>query len=128
MVRRAWLATACVLAALAMPGPNAATPAAVERETAALIAALGASGCRFERNGAWHGAAAAQAHLKKKYAWLRKRDLVPTTEAFIERAATSSSMSGRPYRVQCGTAAPVASATWLRVRLAALRRGTPPSR
>jgi len=46
----------------------------------------------------------------------------------IERAGTQSSVSGAAYRVQCGSAPPVASATWLRTRLALVRRGTPTSR
>ena len=126
--RGARLVTAFALAMLAATAANAAPPTTVQRETDALIAALGTSGCRFERNGRWHDAAAAQAHLRKKEAWLRERGLVPTTEAFVERAATSSSVSGKPYRMQCGAAAPVASATWLRARLATLRRGMPTSR
>lgn len=121
-------AVAVMLAVTVGLPAQAATPASVQREADALIAALGASGCRFERNGRWHDAKAAQAHLRTKYAWLARRDLLPTTEAFIERAGTQSSVSGAAYRVQCGSAPPVASATWLRTRLALVRRGTPTSR
>ena len=118
-----------IVSLLPMWAANASgAPNPVDREVHALVAALGASRCRFERNGTWHDAAAAQAHLLKKYAYLRKRNLVPSTDVFIERGASQSSASGKPYRVQCGAAAPVASAVWLRMRLAALRGPTAPSR
>jgi Family of unknown function (DUF5329) len=46
---------------------------------------------------------------------------VETTEQFIERAASSSSTTGQPYRVQCGNSAPVQSGTWLLSQLQAMR-------
>lgn len=101
---------------LAAPPPRAA------REIDQLIAALGASGCEFQRNGRWYDAAKAQAHLRKKYEWLRKRDQVASAEQFIERAGSQSSLSGRAYQVRCAGRAPVASSAWLRARLAMLRR------
>lgn len=108
-------------AASAAPSPQA------EREIEQLIAALGASGCDFQRNGNWYGATQAQAHLRKKHAYLRKRDLVSSAEQFIERAGSESSLSGRAYRVRCQGRPPVASAAWLRAKLAEIRR-TAPSR
>ena len=101
----------------------AAPPPAVQREATALIDALGASGCRLERNGTWYDAAHARDHLRRKYEALAARDALPTTEAFIDRAGSRSSMSGRDYHVRCGTAAPTKSAAWLRARLAGLRAG-----
>ena len=32
---------------------------------------------------------------------------------FIEKAASESSLSGTPYQVKCGEAAPIASRAWL---------------
>lgn len=98
-----------------------AADAAASREIAALIAALGASGCEFQRNGTWYDAATARAHLQRKYAYLRKRDLAPTAELFIERAASRSSVSGKAYRVRCPGRAEQASADWFLQRLRALR-------
>lgn len=107
---------ACVFApALAAPPPVA------EREIAALIAELGRSGCRFERNGRWYDAATARAHLQKKYDYLRKRDLVDSAEQFIARGASESSMSGKPYRVQCAPQPATPAAAWFKQRLAAIR-------
>ncbi len=119
-VRFAVCAAALVLA---VSSTQAAPTAQAEREIDALIAGLGASGCQFERNGDWHDAAAAKAHLQKKYDYLRKRDMADTAELFIERAASRSSLSGKAYRVRCGRDAPVESATWFKRKLAEIRVG-----
>ncbi|KRA20965.1 DUF5329 domain-containing protein [Lysobacter sp. Root604] len=125
------------LAALLLPllavasTAHAAPPPQAEREIEQLIATLARSGCQFQRNGSWYDAAQAQAHLRKKYAYLRKRDMVASAEQFIERAASESSMSGRAYQIRCGAAAATPSATWLRARLNEIRAkpaATPPSR
>ena len=63
--------------------------------------ALSESGCRFQRNGSWHDATEARAHLQRKYDYLLKKGKVDSAEQFIERAASASSMSGRAYRVRC---------------------------
>ena len=98
-----------------------ATADAARREIAALIAALGASGCAFQRNGTWYDAATARAHLQRKYEYLRKRDLAPSAELFVERAASRSSVSGKAYRVRCPGRGEQASADWFLQRLRALR-------
>jgi hypothetical protein len=128
------MATAVLVAGL-LAGPlagmgtaRAAPSAQAEREIEQLIQALGSSSCQFERNGSWHDAQAAQAHLRKKLAYLRKRELAGTAEQFIERAASESSLSGQAYRVRCGGAQPVPSAAWLKARLVQLRKpATTPS-
>lgn len=104
---------------------QAAPSAQAERETEQLIQALGSSSCQFERNGSWYEPGEAQAHLRKKLAYLRKRDMADTAELFIERAGSESSLSGKPYRVRCGNAAPVASAVWLKAKLVQLRADRP---
>jgi Family of unknown function (DUF5329) len=113
-----------LLASLAFVAPAfaAAQNAQAQREIERLIADLGSSGCRFERNGRWYAAAEAQAHLRRKYDYLRKRGLANTAELFIERGASESSTSGKPYRVRCGDAPAIASAQWFRQRLAIVRR------
>ena len=69
------------LLASALAGPTAA--ADPQAEIDALIAALAGSGCEFQRNGSWHGAARAKAHLQRKYDWLRRRGLADTSELFF---------------------------------------------
>ena len=109
-------------ALLAFAGIASAAPAPqAQREINALITGLGASGCQFERNGSWYDAKKAQAHLQQKYDYLRKRDMADTAELFIERAASESSMSGKPYHVRCAGRATEPSAAWFKRRLQALR-------
>jgi len=111
---------------LAAGAADAQTPPA-QNEIDSLISALGDSDCRFERNGKWYGAADAKAHLQRKYDWLHKRGLAATPELFIERAASRSSTSGRPYRVRCPGEADQASADWLQAQLRRLRAAAPGS-
>jgi uncharacterized protein DUF5329 len=96
-----------------------------KQEIAGLIDAIGRSGCEFERNGSWHDAGEAQGHLQRKYAWLRKRHLANTTEQFIDRAASRSSVSGKPYHVRCAGKPVVDSATWFGGILRGFRNGGP---
>ena len=98
---------------LAAPSAFAAEDARTRDEVVHLLDYLGRSGCQFNRNGTWYDAQKARAHLEEKYAYLQKRDMVPNAQAFIERAASTSSMSGKPYEVRCGTAQAVPSARWL---------------
>ena len=105
------LALACAVAA--------ASPARPEID--ALLARLQSSGCSFERNGSWYDAAKARDHLLRKLEYLEDRNLVQTSEQFIDRAASGSSMSGRPYRVRCGSAPPVESRAWLSEQLKVVR-------
>lgn len=88
-----------------------------KREILHLLNHLEASDCEFYRNGSWHDSARAVKHLNRKYRWLDKRDLVPTTEAFIGRAASESSRSGKAYLVRCPEQAEIESAKWLREEL-----------
>ena len=113
------LSASMLLAVAGMTQGRAATPQ--EAEIEALISALSGSGCEFERNGRWHGAAKARDHLQRKYDWLRERDLAPTAELFIERAATESSLSGRTYHVRCPGQAAVPSSQWFQERLKDIR-------
>ena len=118
-----------VLAAVALGAPlhGFATQSPQARdEIDALISGLGRSGCEFERNGEWYRAAKAEAHLRKKYDYLRKRGLADTAEWFIERAASRSSVSGKPYRVRCPGRPVEPSAAWFE-RMLRQWRAKPPS-
>ncbi len=115
-----------ILAALlAAPLAHAAPGAQAQREIALLIGSLEGSQCRFQRNGSWHDAAEARAHLQRKYDYLLKKDKVDSAEQFIERAASQSSMSGKPYRIQCPGQSEQTAAAWFGARLQALRQRTP---
>lgn len=101
----------------------AATPTLQAREEVAyLLNHLETSGCEFFRNGSWHTAPNARAHLEKKYHYLLDKGLVATTEDFIARGAAESSTSGKAYQVRCRGQAPVASERWLREELQRFRQ------
>jgi hypothetical protein len=101
-------------------------PQLAGREIEQLLGALGSSGCRFYRNGSWYDAPDAQAHLMKKYEYLRKKKLIVSAEDFIAKGGTESSKSGKPYQVQCGQEGAVPSAIWLEGALRRLRSGASP--
>jgi hypothetical protein len=116
-----------LLAAVLLAGASACafagpTPAPVRAEIDALLGRITASNCQFERNGSWHKAPDARAHLLRKLDYIEKRsETIARTEQFIEIAATKSSFSGRPYRVKCANSEPVESRVWLTRELNALR-------
>jgi len=83
---------------------HAAEPPRTKAEIAHLFAALETSNCQFNRNGTWYNAKEATAHLTTKYKYLQDKDLVPSAEKFIERAATQSSISGKAYQMKCADA------------------------
>ena len=121
MNRRGLLGTTLILALLWWKRVLAVPPPSVQAEVDSLLAGVEASGCLFYRNGSWHDSKAAVAHLRGKYDYLSARNLIITTEDFIERAATQSSLSGQSYEVKCGDSVVVTSNRWLRARLARLR-------
>jgi hypothetical protein len=92
------------------------------REIGHLLDYLGQSGCQFNRNATWYGAAEARSHLENKLAYLSKKGLVRTAEDFIHRAASRSSMSGTPYLVRCGSGVAVPCEQWLQAELERHRR------
>jgi hypothetical protein len=93
------------------------------REVGQLLDFVAQSNCQFNRNGSWYDSKKARVHLQEKYDYLDRRDKVPNAEAFIDLAASKSSMSGKPYQVRCGTAPVMPSATWLSTELKRLRAG-----
>lgn len=110
------------LVAVLMAASASAAPAAVaQREIAGLINALQGSQCRFQRNGSWHGESEARTHLQRKYDYLRKRNMVDSAEQFIERAASRSTMSGKPYRIACTGQPETDASHWFAERLQSLR-------
>lgn len=100
----------------------AAPSAATQEEVSHLFAYLKNSGCSFNRNGSWYDAGKATAHLQQKYDYLLKKNLVSSSEDFIARAATESSMSGAAYSVRCGNAEALPSGPWFRAELQRYRK------
>lgn len=100
-------------------------PPAVALEVAHLFDYLATSECTFIRNGRVHTAQEAVAHLERKYHHLLERGLITSAEAFIEGAASRSSLTGRAYQVACPGEAVQESAAWFAAELARLRSGDP---
>ena len=110
-----------IAALLWLPAARAETPVAVQNEVNFLLGYVAGSGCEFYRNGSWYNSRKAHGHLRDKYKYLVDRNLAGTTELFIDRAATESSFSGKPYQIRCNGGTPVMSQLWLREKLAELR-------
>ena len=107
--------------ALVATGTAAPLSPAARAEIDGLMSRLEASGCEFNRNGTWHTAAEAKSHLLRKLKYLEDKGAVQSAEQFIALAASSSSTTGQPYLVRCGSGAPVQSGTWLQSQLHAMR-------
>ena len=104
-----------LLGALSAPA-RAATPA---EEIDLLVAAIETRGCTFVRNGKRYDAAAAADHLRLK---LRRASRHAKTPAmFIDRLASRSSMSGKPYLLECPDEPVQHSGAWLHQQLEQLR-------
>jgi hypothetical protein len=79
---------------------TAQSPAAApETEIGQLLEFVAQSGCSFERNGSSHDSVDAADHLRLKYR--RGKRYVASAEQFIDRLATESSWTGKPYMVRC---------------------------
>jgi len=98
-------------------------PSTSKAEIDYLLAYLKNSGCQFNRNGQWYHADEAVSHIETKYNYLIEKEMLSSTEDFIDKAATKSSISGKPYLVQCGNEAPAPSSLWFREELARYRSG-----
>jgi hypothetical protein len=101
---------------------EAESPPATAAEIAHLLAAVEASQCTFIRNGTPHPSAEARAHMEMKYRHVRGR--VDTAEDFIELVGSQSSITGRPYLVDCTDESQRRSRDWLLERLRAFREDT----
>ena len=111
---------------LVCPGATSAPlPPSAREEVMTLLSRLESSTCQFNRNGTWYSGTDAKAHLVRKLEYVERSASPATTEGFIDLAATTSSSSGRPYLVKCGSTEAVSSAFWLRRELQQLRRQAP---
>ena len=114
--------TVISIATLLLLAAAAASADDVDAEVEHLIGSIEVSECSFIRNGKRHDAKAAADHLRMKYR--RGKKYARTAEQFIGRLASKSSMSGKPYFIDCPGQERQKSGTWLSDRLAAHRRAT----
>lgn len=85
-----------------------------------LLATVAGSDCVFIRNGKEYDGEDAQKHLQMKRE--RGRKHYDNSEEFIERIASQSSWSGKPYRIRCGADEENAG-DWFTSLLEAFREG-----
>jgi Family of unknown function (DUF5329) len=117
---KAIVAVLCALA-LAWPAWAADMTPAAQKEIAQLLERIETSNCSFNRNGSWYGPQDARKHLQRKLDYMVERKMLGSAEDFIADAATSSSMSGKPYLIRCGSGEATPSADWLRAELRRIR-------
>ena len=98
-----------------------APPPTTVMEIEYLLQHIETSGCEFYRNGSWYDAGRAKAHLRTKYDYLAARKMITTTEDFIDKAASRSSLSGQPYKVKCNNDPVIESGQWMRNALDSYR-------
>ena len=70
--------------------------------------------------GTLHSAESAANHLELKYSWGKR--YADSAEAFIERLASQSSLTGEPYRMICERSA-MPAANWLTTKLDEMQTG-----
>jgi hypothetical protein len=119
MTRPALLAV--VVSVLLAAAARATPPPTVIIEIDYLLQHLETSGCEFYRNGSWYDGPRAKAHLRMKYDYLAAKNQIGSTEDFIDKAASTSSLSGQSYKVRCANAPVAESAQWLRAALGRYR-------
>ncbi|NCF14679.1 MAG: hypothetical protein GWP62_05170 [Gammaproteobacteria bacterium] len=92
-------------------------------EVGYLIDSVSESGCKFVRNGKEHTASEAADHLRMKAR--RGKRYYDTVEEFIDRIASKSSWSGKPYTIQCGDKPAVTAGDWFTRVLTDYREKSP---
>lgn len=120
VTRKLW-APALVIASIMGLG-HASVLAQNDPEIEHLMVFVATSQCRFIRNGKMYDAAQSRKHLERKYRHIQHA--IGSADEFIEKVASRSSVTGRPYRVQCSDRE-VPTATWLRDELGRFRTSGP---
>lgn len=119
--KRGAAAALWLFAIVSMAPAQAAAVMVMPMEVNALLDYVDGSGCDFQRNGTWHSAHEAQLHLRDKFNYLVAWRRLDTTEQFIERVATQSSLTSRAYMVRCRGEPAITSKKWLDGELLRLR-------
>ena len=101
--------------------PASELPSAEHRKIEVLVSCIeGLTNARFVRNGKDYSAAAAAEFLRRKWQTLRAE--VCSAEDFIDKVASSSSTTGKPYFIRFGDGREVPSAEFLRAHLFKLQQ------
>jgi hypothetical protein len=111
-----------IAAVLALLFPSAAHAEPLDDEIAHLIDFVRHSPCTFIRNGSDYAGGEAADHIQAKYDHFKGE--IHTVEDFIDRAASKSLLSGKPYEVRCDGKT-ISAADWIRTEDAAYRAKNP---
>ncbi|WP_167364850.1 DUF5329 domain-containing protein [Pseudomonas delhiensis] len=109
-----------IVFALMCPFVQADITPSAQAEITLLLDFVEHSPCSFLRNGKQYPASEARAHLQSKLDYLLKKNMVKSAEDFIEFAGSKSSLSGRPYEVNCANRTQTSEA-WLQAELERIR-------
>lgn len=110
-----------MLIAFSLLGGIAVADDNADAEVQYLLTTVGKSGCIFVRNDKEYTSVEAQDHLAMKYR--RGKRYVNAAEDFINRLASESSWSGKPYTVTCPSKPSQTSRQWLTDMLMQHRAG-----
>ena len=111
-----------ILLTLAALLPTQAEPAEVARIDALIKHVAELKDASFVRNGVAYDAATAAKFLKGK--WDTQKNEIGTAEAFIEKVASKSSTTGKPYTIRFKDGKEVESRTYLLAELAKVKDGS----
>ena len=112
------------IVSLATAAPSRADISAVTAaELDGLLQQVQISDCVFIRNNSEHDAEDAADHLRLKLK--RGKKYVGNTEQFIDRLASKSSWTGKPYTVRCPSEEERAASEWLYELLETVRSASP---
>ena len=96
--------------------PAATLADSMNEEIDYLISSVGRGGCTFIRNGNRLSGRNARAHLQSKRR--RNAHVIDSTEVFIEKIASKSATSGKPYLISCNGEIPQNANEWFTALLA----------
>lgn len=82
-----------------------------------LLNFVSSSGCQFYRNGVAYTSEEAASHMRSKYNSPAALGRIHNAVDFIQRIASSSSLTGNPYSVRCAGAPEVHTESWLTAEL-----------
>ena len=99
--------------------PAATLADSMNEEIDYLISSVGKGGCTFIRNGNRFTGKDARAYLKSKRR--RNAHIIDSTEEFIEKIASQSATSGKPYLISCKGESQQNAGEWFAVLLAQRR-------
>jgi len=108
---------------LSSSGLAADNDTVARQEIQQLIQAVEQSGCTFHRNGKAHDAQDGADHLRLKLK--RGGKYADTAEHFIERLASKSSWTNKPYMIELPNGKQQTMQTWLEAELVKIRAANP---